>query len=569
MRYQLRSRKFKPAPAVMALLMIALTCLAAMPALAQTMQRPVIEPVTVDWPATDGDFANYSATINTARAQGKLSLVTRARIALLKLRLASLRNADLQATINELMDERFRRVAESPTPVLLPFDMPRYLADRLSPDGAGPTSAYLNGFTSFKYFRPGPAGYDASFIMPAAEVANIAGVTTSGDVAVTLAGSSLFYVLTNPSPPVGEIDTRFPNLSPAVTRVIHERALRFSFFRYGAPYLVSIDCRAQGTTVDLIPCDQADKIAERFLKSLQLAGGAPPKRQLGPAPPDTIDRPRCPDRNFTYHAPGDLSPGTSYKNMGGKVDYTVYARILFPVASSRAYANSQVFNNAGECLSDPPANITTVPEPHVKGDSYACKQNPKKLLTFFEGAEANYAYPWQDNFCESRDWPLGQCPGGNGHQGQDVRSDHCFPVSETSVRCEPYHHRVNAVRAGIIQRERGKEALYLVVNTSTEHIRIRYLHMNPAQMDHDGMVTGREVSEGERVGLMGNFLDGKEGGTTYHLHMDLQVPTRDGWVYVSPYMTLVAAYERMLGRFGTEMKPDGTTAAPPSGYGCR
>ena len=137
------------------------------------------------------------------------------------------------------------------------------------------------------------------------------------------------------------------------------------------------------------------------------------------------------------------------------------------------------------------------------------------------------------------------------------------------MRCEPYHHRVNAVRAGIIQRERGKEALYLIVNTSTEHIRIRYLHMNPAQMDHDGMVTGREVSEGERVGLMGNFLDGKEGGTTYHLHMDLQVPTRDGWVYVSPYMTLVAAYERMLGRFGTEIKPDGTTAAPPSGYGCR
>ena len=556
------------AATIIALLAIMLAWTAP-PLAAQSMQRPVIEPVTINWAATDGDFNTYRATIATARARGNLSLLTRARIALLKLRFASLRSADLQASVNELIGERFRRIAESPTPVLLPFDTPRYLSDRVSADGAGPTSAYLNGFSSFKYFRPGPAGYDASFIMPAAEVAKIAGVTTAGDVAVTLAGSSLFYVLTNPSPPIGDIDTRFPNLSPTVTRVIHERALRFSFFRYGAPYLVSIDCRPQGTTIDLIPCEQADKIAERFLQSLQLVGGAPPKRQLGQAPPDTVDRPRCPDRNFTYRAPGDLTPGSGYKNYGGKVDYTVYARMQFPIAASHAYANSQVFNNVGECFSDPPDNITTVPEPKLKGDTYACKQNPKKLLTFFEGAQGNYAYPWQDNFCESRDWPLGQCPGGNGHQGQDVRSGRCFPKSETDLHCEPYHHRVNAVREGIIQRERGKEALYLVINTATEHIRIRYLHMNPAQMDRDGMLTGREVSEGERLGLMGNFFDGKEGGTTYHLHIDLQVPTRDGWLYVSPYMTLVAAYERMLGRFGTEIKVDGTVAAPPAGYGCK
>ena len=38
-----------------------------------------------------------------------------------------------------------------------------------------------------------------------------------------------------------------------------------------------------------------------------------------------------------------------------------------------------------------------------------------------------------------------------------------------------------------------------------------------------------------------------QGGTTYHLHFDMQVPTRDGWIYVNPYMTLVASYERLIG----------------------
>jgi hypothetical protein len=169
------------------------------------------------------------------------------------------------------------------------------------------------------------------------------------------------------------------------------------------------------------------------------------------------------------------------------------------------------------------------------------------------------------------DWAStdGQCPGNMGHQGQDIRPKKCFPLSATSPKCELYRHRINAVRDGIVQRERGREALYLVVNTATEHIRFRYLHMKPAHMDRDGMITGRALSEGERIGLMGSFLDGGELNTTYHLHFDVQVPTRDGWLYVSPYMTLVAAHERQLGGFGREIKPDGTIASPTLGSGCR
>jgi hypothetical protein len=34
----------------------------------------------------------------------------------------------------------------------------------------------------------------------------------------------------------------------------------------------------------------------------------------------------------------------------------------------------------------------------------------------------------------------------------------------------------------------------------------------------------------------------------------MQVPTKLGWIFVNPYMTLVAAYERLIGARGKEIK---------------
>jgi hypothetical protein len=34
----------------------------------------------------------------------------------------------------------------------------------------------------------------------------------------------------------------------------------------------------------------------------------------------------------------------------------------------------------------------------------------------------------------------------------------------------------------------------------------------------------------------------------------MQVPTKAGWVFVNPYMTLVSAYEQLIGARGTEIK---------------
>jgi hypothetical protein len=108
------------------------------------------------------------------------------------------------------------------------------------------------------------------------------------------------------------------------------------------------------------------------------------------------------------------------------------------------------------------------------------------------------------------------------------------------------------VRDGAILRSPKQEAAYLFVNTATEHLRFRYLHMNPRQMNADQLLSGRVVREGEVIGEISNYSF-RENGTSYHLHFDIQVPTREGWVFVNPYMSLVAAYEHLIKSRGTEV----------------
>ena len=100
----------------------------------------------------------------------------------------------------------------------------------------------------------------------------------------------------------------------------------------------------------------------------------------------------------------------------------------------------------------------------------------------------------------------------------------------------------------------------LLLNSRTEHVRFRYMHMSPEKLDAAGMAHGRRVGEGERVGVVSNY-QGFQGGTTTHLHFDLQVFTRDGWILANPYSTLVASYERLIGGRGREIGP---RSAPPT-----
>jgi hypothetical protein len=133
--------------------------------------------------------------------------------------------------------------------------------------------------------------------------------------------------------------------------------------------------------------------------------------------------------------------------------------------------------------------------------------------------------------------------------------------SESPDACDPKQQAVVAVRDGIVIRSLRQQAATLQINTRNEHIRFRYMHMNPNSMDADGVLNGRRVAEGEKIGMVSNYLD-HPNGTSRHLHFDVQVFTRDGWLWVNPYTTLISAYERLVRGRGRELGTDpGPSAA--------
>jgi hypothetical protein len=517
------------------------------------MKSPRISPAQVDWETVATELRAIDALDPAANGAGHQDeQAPRSPPA----------TADLLARLNLATGERFASIAASPVPVLLPFDTTTFLRDKSADPsdavGAPPNAAnYLSGFNAVSFFYPGPAGYDAVVVARPTELHEL-GIGFSEPVYIHIGGSALVYQLDEPAGMIGWPVKGLDDI-PGVRRMFLENYVRYTFVRYGVPYVVAIECFDGGTRFRQISCRDADKIAVRFLEALRVVGGAP-KPRAEAIGINTIDRPSGPSTVFTYHSPGNILPGTGFKGKGGVADYTVYSRIRFPLADAPAFANSQSFMNWGNCYATGRSSAGSL----GGVGAYRCRVSGQTLI-WDESAADNYSYPWRDNFCETRYFFVGQCPSGLGHQGQDIRPASCRQRVQGANRCEPYQHDVVAVRDGAVLRAPGQEALYIVVNAPNERMRFRYLHMLPKQMDADGMVSGRLVHEGDVLGKAGNFFR-HERATTYHLHFDVQVPTKYGWVFVNPYMTLVAAYERLIHGRGREIEreigPEGREDVP-------
>jgi hypothetical protein len=461
--------------------------------------------------------------------------------------------AEKFAALNKVTAPRFTGIDKSTVPVLLPVDMAALRKDsEAGKSGAATSTRYFGDFSPSKFFLAGPAGYDATFWIDPKQ----AGLKFSypKPVEVELGGAAFIYDLDAPNhQEVFPAPKEFADQFPGMQRVLRENHVRYAFERFGVPYVVDIQCYDRKPSHKYLACREADQVAQRFLKQLQTAGGTPT-----PIAEPTFDlsRPEKSSEDFTYYSPGDLIENSGWKKMPGRVDYNVYARIRFPIANAPAYVKSQSFMPWGDCY-----RTGHTGRIGRKDAQYSCKVNGKPLV-FNESAAVNWTYPWRDNFCELRDFLVGQCPGGSGHQGEDIRPSNCVMQNEQADRCEPYQHTVAAAHDGLIWRTPGNLAAYIVWNSANEHVRVRYLHMNPKMMDADGLITGRVVSEGEIIGKVATWGD-YENGTSYHLHFNVQVFTKVGWVWVSPYMTLVAAYERQLGARGKEIKPGDPEPAIP------
>jgi murein DD-endopeptidase MepM/ murein hydrolase activator NlpD len=506
--------------------LVGLALLIAGAAPAEEMKSPQISRARIDWDAAAAGLAE--------RAPGT--------------------PAEAFAKLNVIAETAFSGITNSTVPVLLPFDIDGFAKELAANPGQTPDKMVesadrfmRSGFQATKFFLTGPAGYDAAFGLTLANVPDLSDIRYAEPVYVLLSGLGMTYQLDGPSLSEGELVKSLQGDFPGIRRNLYESYIRYSFERYGVTYVAAIYCRDTRPRAKLLTCKQADRVMDRFLRALKPTGGTPAAEQKADVVP--LDRPKEESKDFTYFSPGLLLPHTGLKkDTGGRADYTVYARLRFPLKEKPAFANSQSFNNWGDC------DFTgrSVRNPRRKGQPYSCNVNGRPLV-FNESAPGNYSYPWRDNFCEHRRFFVGQCPGGEGHQGQDIRPSSCTLFNDGADRCQPYQHEVVAAHDGFILRARKQEAVYLFINTPSTHARVRYMHMNPNQLDADGILSGKLVHEGDLIGKVGNYNNG-ERGTTYHLHFDMQVPTKIGWVFVNPYMTLVAAYERLIGARGTEVK---------------
>ena len=198
-----------------------------------------------------------------------------------------------------------------------------------------------------------------------------------------------------------------------------------------------------------------------------------------------------------YLPPGDLLPGSGE----GVAEYTVFAPgMRYPLEAGPSFPNSQVYGNGG--LNGPGGSQCDA---------------------------VNYDYPWRDNYCETRTWDMPLCPSGQGHQGQDVRP----------ATCENRKHWIVASAAGQVTSI-GSYSVYV---TTPAGQRFDYLH---GALDTLVVSEGQELQVGDPIIKVSNNMG--QTATSIHLHFNIKQSVANvGYVYVSPYMSLVAAYSELMG----------------------
>jgi MYXO-CTERM domain-containing protein len=196
-----------------------------------------------------------------------------------------------------------------------------------------------------------------------------------------------------------------------------------------------------------------------------------------------------------YLPAGDLIPGSGE----GLAEPTAFAPgMRFPIEDGPAYPNSQVYNAGG----------------YLGPGGGQCDAS-------------NYDYPWRDNYCETRSWDMPLCPAGVGHQGQDIRA----------ATCETLVHWNVAAEAGTVTNI-GSYSVYI---TAADGTRFDYLHGGGNIIS-----SGQGMAKAERINRVSNEFGGT--ATSIHLHFNIKQDVAGvGFVFVSPYMSLVHSYEELMG----------------------
>lgn len=234
---------------------------------------------------------------------------------------------------------------------------------------------------------------------------------------------------------------------------------------------------------------------------------ATPEPQPSPPPPPPV--PPAAEPAFSYHAPGNLIPGSG---RGSPETITYAPDMVFPIQNAPAYPQSMVWRFGGGI-----------------GGGDEC--DPR-----------NYEYPWRDNFCETRssNFSTPTCPVPKVHLGQDIRvgdAAGCNAMRQ-EYRTTPAgitRYRVVAAEDGVI----SNIGSYTVTLRAGPRI-YRYLHLNMRALQ---VSVGDTVTAGQHLGYVSKDFGGT--ATTFHLHFEIKQNTPDGaWIFVPPYTSLVESYAR-------------------------
>jgi murein DD-endopeptidase MepM/ murein hydrolase activator NlpD len=229
------------------------------------------------------------------------------------------------------------------------------------------------------------------------------------------------------------------------------------------------------------------------------------------------------DLGFAYYPPGELDSHDA--NRGRKGDRKVYLpNIIFPLRlapDQHPHMNSQIWGHGGSGYDG-------------KGETAGSECDPVNYDPMLE----------RDTYCEIRSWAMPMCPGGTGHQGQDIRPP----------TCKDNAWEVVAVVDGIITQVTSNTTVRLRGADGTDYW---YLHMHPQSIT---VKVGQSVKQGDVLGRVSKYMDGDPNGTTVHLHFQVRQTIRVGGkilsVYVPGYTSLIAAYRKAKG-LDPGIGPDG------------
>ncbi|WP_295558042.1 M23 family metallopeptidase, partial [uncultured Hyphomicrobium sp.] len=245
-----------------------------------------------------------------------------------------------------------------------------------------------------------------------------------------------------------------------------------------------------------------------------------------PTPPVTGGGTTDPAKaGFAYYPPGNLYERDSGR---GRADRFVYMpNMVFPLKLGDGlfpHMNSQIWGYGGGGWNG-------------KGAAGGSENDPRNFDPMKQ----------RDNYCEVRGWDMPLCPGGAGHQGQDIR-----PPSWK----DNYWEAV-AAEDGTIVSVTSNTTVQLKTDNGTDYY---YLHMHPKSIT---VKTGSKVKQGQVLGKVSRYMGGKIG-TSLHLHLQvrqrIQVGAKTLQVYVPTFPSLIVALRKAKG-LDPGIGPDGTLIA--------